>query len=135
MAIADAERVAREAEQAIHSSIERLAKWKDRQKAGENSYSLYKPFSDDTGFNSSPTSAKMCIPVTIPEGTWKENWDLVILFFILYSSVVVPFRICFSAEAGGAMWQFEVFISLFFLVVLFNISFSNSTGFSDYIGL
>jgi hypothetical protein len=43
-----------------------------------------------------------------PKERWKENWDMSILFFILYSAIVVPFRICFSAEADGQMWNFEV---------------------------
>ena len=56
-----------------------------------------------------------------PKSRWKETWDLGVLAFILYSSVVVPFRICFSAEAEGNMWLFEVGISFFFIIdVLFN---------------
>ena len=51
-----------------------------------------------------------------PKSQWKEAWDLGVLFFILYSAIVVPFRICFSAEAEGLMWQFEVFVSIFFLI-------------------
>lgn len=55
-----------------------------------------------------------------PKARWKETWDLGVLAFILYSSVVVPFRICFSAEAEGNMWYFEVGISFFFITdVLF----------------
>ena len=37
------------------------------------------------------------------------------LLFILYSAVVIPVRICFSAEAVGLIWDAEVAISLFFL--------------------
>ena len=56
-----------------------------------------------------------------PKSRWKETWDLGVLAFILYSSVVVPFRICFSAEAEGNMWLFEVGISFFFIIdVTFN---------------
>jgi hypothetical protein len=56
-----------------------------------------------------------------PKSKWKESWDIGVLMFILYSAVVVPFRICFSAEAVDGMWNFEVGISLFFIVdVLFN---------------
>ena len=43
-----------------------------------------------------------------PRSRWKEAWDLTVLFFILYSAVVVPFRICFSAEAEGDLWKLEV---------------------------
>ena len=41
-----------------------------------------------------------CNAVLIPEpGSRKEQWDTLILVFILYSAVMVPFRIGFSAEA------------------------------------
>jgi hypothetical protein len=41
-----------------------------------------------------------CKAVLIPEpGSRKEQWDTLILVFILYSAVMVPFRIGFSAEA------------------------------------
>jgi hypothetical protein len=62
-----------------------------------------------------------------PRAKWRETWDIIILFLVLYSSVVTPFRICFSAEAEGNMWWFEVFISLYFLcdvILNFNTSFS-----------
>jgi hypothetical protein len=56
-----------------------------------------------------------------PKSRWKETWDLGVLVFILYSAIVVPFRICFSAEAVGNMWYVEVGISLFFIAdVIFN---------------
>ena len=56
-----------------------------------------------------------------PKSSWKETWDIGVLALILYSSVTVPFRICFSAEAEGKMWDFEVFVSIFFIVdVCFN---------------
>ena len=59
--------------------------------------------------------------VIYPKSRWMETWDPFILSFILYSAVVVPFRICFDAEAVGFMWDLEVFISLFFTMdVCFN---------------
>ena len=48
----------------------------------------------------------------------KEKWDLVILGCILYSAMVVPFRICFRADAEGALWVMEACISLLFMVDL-----------------
>ena len=50
-----------------------------------------------------------------PKSSWKETWDIGVLVFILYSAIVVPIRICFSAEAEGYMWDLEVAISLFFI--------------------
>jgi hypothetical protein len=43
------------------------------------------------------------------------------MFLIIYSAIVVPFRICFSAEAEGIMWTLEVVASFIFIVdVIFN---------------
>ena len=43
-----------------------------------------------------------------PRAQWKETWDMFVLVSILYSAIVIPVRICFSAEAEGNMWFFEV---------------------------
>lgn len=50
-----------------------------------------------------------------PKDQWKEAWDMCVLVFILYSAIVIPVRICFSAEAVGWVWDFEVGVSLFFM--------------------
>ena len=52
----------------------------------------------------------------IPGAPGKERWDLLILFCILYSAVVVPFRVAFDAQADGFLWYFEVTMTLVFLV-------------------
>jgi CRP-like cAMP-binding protein len=53
--------------------------------------------------------------VIVPTQSWKETWDVYVLMLILYSAVMVPYRICFSDEAEGNMWLFEVLCSLSFL--------------------
>jgi len=59
--------------------------------------------------------------VIIPTQQWKEIWDLVVLMFILYSAVMVPFRICFDASAVGSMFIFEQVVTISFLIdVCFN---------------
>ena len=63
---------------------------------------------DETEQVAPPT---LIIPST---GSWKERWDLMILTLILYSAVVVPFRVCFDAEAVAVVWLVEVAISLLF---------------------
>lgn len=47
----------------------------------------------------------------------KERWDGLIVLCILYSAVVVPWRLCFRAEALGGMWAFEAGMSVVFLLV------------------
>ena len=51
-----------------------------------------------------------------PRAQWKETWDMFVLVSILYSAIVIPVRICFSAEAEGRMWDFEVAMSIFFII-------------------
>jgi hypothetical protein len=46
--------------------------------------------------------------VWIPKMPAKQRWDLVILVLILYSCIMVPYRIGMTADAEGAMWVFEV---------------------------
>ena len=56
-----------------------------------------------------------CGRVIIPEeGSWKQMWDVMVLMLILYSGLIVPFRICFDAPASGLAWGIELFISLTF---------------------
>ena len=55
---------------------------------------------------SHPTLPPHATPAAI--GTWKEQWDLVVLVLILYSAAVVPVRVCFDADAKGALWFIEV---------------------------
>lgn len=48
----------------------------------------------------SPSRRRWFDVVLIPEaGSRKESWDLIVLVFILYSAMSVPFRIGFSADA------------------------------------
>ena len=42
--------------------------------------------------------------VILPTDTWKEYWDMLVLALILYSALAAPYRICFNAEAEGAMY-------------------------------
>lgn len=66
--------------------------------------------------------------VFLPIHAWKEMWDLWILVLILYSAVMVPYRICFSAMAQEYMYYFEQGITVSFIIdVLFNFN----TGYFD----
>ena len=56
----------------------------------------------------------------------KQRWDLGLMLCIIYSALVVPFRISFHAEAEGLLWVFEASMSLIFmadLVLSFNTAF------------
>lgn len=59
--------------------------------------------------------------VFLPIQPWKELWDLVVLVFILYSAVMVPFRICFDSPAlGWWFWAEQLVTGAFLLDVCFN---------------
>ena len=51
-----------------------------------------------------------------PTAAWKGNWDLFIMFLILYSAISVPVRVCFNASAEGYLWDFEACMSLVFIL-------------------
>ena len=50
--------------------------------------------------------------IVYPSNEWKKRWDLLIMAFIVYESVVIPLRIAFRAEAEGRWWAFELCLSL-----------------------
>lgn len=59
--------------------------------------------------------------IILPTDPWKETWDVVILMLIIYSAIMVPYRICFEAGADGVMWWLEQLFTLtFFIDVVFN---------------
>ena len=53
--------------------------------------------------------------VILPTEPWKEMWDMWVLMLILYSAVMVPYRICFGAEATGYMYYFEQTVTYTFI--------------------
>ena len=53
--------------------------------------------------------------VIFPNEQWKLVWDFVLLAAIMYSCVVVPFRLGMNYNAEGNWWFFEVFITIFFI--------------------
>jgi CRP-like cAMP-binding protein len=128
-ALALAEQEARAAEKAVNESLRRQATTRLNTSppfSGPRSYrTLHEEdagharttlgFPDEGEANT--TARTGCDPseVIIPDGTWKETWDIWILMLILYSATTVPFRVCFSVDASGLTWWFEVSMSFFFL--------------------
>jgi len=66
--------------------------------------------------------------VFLPVHAWKEIWDLWVLMLILYSAVMVPYRICFSATAVGFMFIFEQTITASFIT---DVCFNFNTAYFD----
>lgn len=50
-----------------------------------------------------------------PQEPRRMTWDMIVLFFLLYISVVTPFRIGFTVDAEGALAVFERVIDVFFI--------------------
>ena len=53
-----------------------------------------------------------------PVAPLKFKWDAWIFFLIIYSCVVVPFRIGMSHASEGAWWAFEFFMTICFMADL-----------------
>ena len=54
-----------------------------------------------------------------PDSRFKSFWDIFGLFCILYQVVVVPYRLCFNADADGVVAQIEQVIDISFMVDIF----------------
>jgi hyperpolarization activated cyclic nucleotide-gated potassium channel 2 len=64
--------------------------------------------------------------VIYPDATLKGAWDLLCLFFIIYQSIIIPFRLCFEVDAAGGLLIFETIIDVAFMIdilVTFNTGF------------
>ena len=57
--------------------------------------------------------------IFFPSGPRKTQFDMLMLVLILYSCVMVPFRIGLGADAQGNMYFFEIFVSVCFITDLF----------------
>ena len=47
---------------------------------------------------------------------FQAAWDMMCFFFVLYQSIVVPYRICFEAEAADFFLVFETIIDVTFML-------------------
>jgi len=56
----------------------------------------------------------------------KVVWDLIGMVFIIYQGILVPFRICFEAQAYGILGVFELIQDFYFL---FDIILTANTGY------
>ncbi|KAG6953200.1 hypothetical protein JG688_00012988 [Phytophthora aleatoria] len=56
-----------------------------------------------------------------PEASAKRMWDLLLTFLVLYTTLVVPYRVCFQVEAGGGFAVIETMMDVaFFIDIVFN---------------
>ncbi|POM70797.1 Voltage-gated Ion Channel (VIC) Superfamily, partial [Phytophthora palmivora] len=56
-----------------------------------------------------------------PEATAKRMWDLLLIGLVLYTTLVVPYRVCFQIEASGGFSVLESAMDVaFFIDIVFN---------------
>ncbi|KAL3667215.1 hypothetical protein V7S43_007450 [Phytophthora oleae] len=56
-----------------------------------------------------------------PEANSKRMWDLLLTFLVLYTTLVVPYRVCFQVEASGGFSVLETLMDVaFFIDIVFN---------------
>jgi hypothetical protein len=63
-----------------------------------------------------------------PDSQSKIIWDLIGMVFIIYQGIIVPFRICFDAQAIGTQALIELIQDFYFLI---DILISFNTGFYE----
>ena len=56
--------------------------------------------------------------IILPTSAFKEQWDTMVMFLIIYVGIVVPVRFCFHAAAQGSLLIFEAGVSLVFIADL-----------------
>ena len=64
-------------------------------------------------------AAGSSLKLFFPLGPMKQVWDVVQLLLILYTIVMVPFRLAYSVEANGWKWVFENIVTVLFLADCF----------------
>lgn len=56
-----------------------------------------------------------------PETSGKRSWDIMLVFCVLYTTCVVPYRLCFHRDATGGFATFESVIDMgFFIDIVLN---------------
>lgn len=61
-----------------------------------------------------------------PDSNAKMIWDLLGFVFIIYQSIVIPFRLCFNEPATGVLAGFEIIQDFYFgldILISFNTGF------------
>lgn len=64
--------------------------------------------------------------VIYPDHVFKGVWDLLCLVFIIYQSIVIPFRLCFEVDATGPLYYLETVMDICFMldiIITFNTGF------------
>ncbi|KAF4711146.1 hypothetical protein FOZ63_006010 [Perkinsus olseni] len=71
---------------------------------------------DDTHLGGSSRASHRSRFVISPEDTKRIVWDFFQMVFILYESILVPYRLCFKQDASGLLEVLEDALYIFFLL-------------------
>ncbi len=58
--------------------------------------------------------SKRLIPIE-PDSNFRISWDMLGMLFIIYQTMMVPYRFCFKSIAKGNFYYFETAIDTFFI--------------------
>jgi hypothetical protein len=67
---------------------------------------------------SEPADSPACL-IIHPQHPCKVSWDVLISFLILYSALLIPFRVGFDVEAEGANNKFDIAVEIVFTIDIF----------------
>ena len=68
--------------------------------------------------------------IIMPTSRVKTFWNLVMLLLLLYTAVIVPYRVAFVDFPSTFMFIFEIFVDLLFVTDLF-VNFFSATELGD----
>ena len=69
-----------------------------------------------------PTHAQVVahrMGLVVPDELRKERWDWLVILFVLYNAVEVPFDLCFSPDANTFLTVFDYFVDVTFMIDIF----------------
>ena len=54
-----------------------------------------------------------------PDSTGKAAWEVMGLFFIIYQSIIIPYRLCLDVPAENGWFYIEYAIDMCFIIDIF----------------
>ena len=60
------------------------------------------------------TAAKKCL--IMPYSIWKKTWDVIIIYHLIYTALIMPFNICFEDETTNAQFIYDLVMDSCFMM-------------------
>ena len=110
----------------ICKDIEKREKKKEKVFQSKTETDEYEFYDQAIQFIAQNTDNRKDSIIFSPDSTGKAAWEVAGLFFIIYQSFIIPFRLCFESDATGGWLVVETLIDICFMVdilVQFNTGF------------